>query len=417
MDQDYSGLVTSPYGDEPPRRRLWWLAVLGAVIGVGVVVWVVLGWTGEPESVAAPETTTSTVAPTPTTSTTIRPGFQRVLVQGSGPEPSFDTSTLGGIPQIFGPVDNDDRRWNDVGFDFLSRESKTLAPGEIPDTPYTLVRREGTIVDPLFPSYGGPGACFSLRQAQSWSDDCFAVPSPPVPRPLFSGLLDTGIVAWGLLPSEASVAMLTVNGEDVAWQQPVYGSVAFRFDVTPGDDIQLHILDATGSVIETVDRSPQPPTTGRYVDRPIIGYGDYSGVTYDHVPIREVNELVVRCMGDNGHEAAVGEDGRFGLLSIDLSAVRTDDKVEAKDVLARCLAGLNIPDPPYQPSTEELQESYDFLDDLQQCLSRAGFDVPQAPPFNEWATQPPDTRWEPFLLLRRQYPDKSQWEDTYDACT
>lgn len=417
MGWDYGELVSSPYDDEPPRRPIWlvWVGGLVAVVAIGAVVWFLTRPDGTSEAVVAAETTTTVVASTSSTSTTVRPGFQRVLVQGSGPEPSFDTSTLG-VPQVFGPVDNDDRRWNDVGFDFLSRESKTLAPGEIPDTSYTLVRREGTIVDPLFPSYGGPGACFSLRYAQGGSDDCFAVSSPPVPRPLFSGLVGTGVVAWGLLPSEASVAVLTVNGEDVLWQQPVYGSVAFRFDVTPGDDVELRVLDADGAVIETVDRSLQPRTAGRFVDRPITGYGDYSDLVYDDVPIREVNALVVTCMGDNGHEAALGEESRFGLLSIDLSAVRTNDKVEAKDVLARCLAGLNVPDPPYQPSTEELQEAYEFLTHLQQCLSGAGFDIPQAPPFDEWSTQPGDTRWEPFLLLELRYPDTKQWEATYNDC-
>ncbi len=424
VERDYTELLKSPYEDDDPGPKRW-LLVLAAVGVVGVViVGVVLWMGGEPSdpstepaaSPGNPTRTTSTTAPSQsgstTTTTLVAPGV--AVVDGElGPAPTFDVSQYG-TQQELGFVPDDryvPSRWEESGRYFLDVGSIMVA-GAIPETYGVLVTSTGTIADPFNPSFGADGTCFTMSFLDGDQMDCFAYNAPGSLRPVFVGFFGSGVMAWGMLPEDSSVALLVVDGIPTAWQRPSGGVVAFAHDVVPGEVITLFVYDAAGNELGRSDRVPVVDEVQPVVDV-VEGYGDYSGVPFDEVDFAAADLLIVECVADGGFDVVTYESFGEGFHAIDYSMLPDEERREGLARIAGCVAGLHIAQRP-ESTLEDQREWFEILSEIRDCLVDAGFAIAAPPPFDEWVIDSPDTQWNPLILMHIQYPEDGT--DSYMEC-
>jgi hypothetical protein len=361
-DERFSELLRSPLEDLPPTRphgRL--LAILALILvvvgaGIGITVLSLRGRVHE-EATPASGSTSSTMAGTTipgttmnsTTTATAEPALildtPAIYAPVSGPEPAAAPSSSGAafaLEPIEG-VSLDERGFLE-NLDHLTNSSQSggefpdptrTAVGEMPGTRYRLFEARGVNGFSNDPDAGKPGECYYLfgirEQASQASADCFTSLDSPTLTPLWSGMESLGVYAWADLPSEASVAVLMVDGTAEMWQQPQSGVAAFSLARAAGD-VSLVVLDASGAEIARGDRTPRiPPPAG-----PITGYGDYAGVSPDDINWEEAWASVARCMTENGYDT-IGFP--VGLFYLEIPG--TEDPVNA--VAEACLEGMGLP--------------------------------------------------------------------------
>lgn len=402
-------LLGSPLDDEPRGRSKWIVVGVVAIVVIVVVVWVLFSGSDDPVVVpiAGVESSSSTVV------TTIPVVSEPVLILDDppvsaakeGPEPDFETDGLG-EEQFLTPYDGvnlDERAWLEEMTGTLEVKA-SQAVGVTFELQHRMLVVHGTVIDPYMASYGAPGRCYRLANAAERPVDCFGYDLPGASRPLFMDQDNPddpdapAFLAWGMLPGEVSVAVLSVNGVDVAWQRPRGSTVVFRHVLQRGDQIEMRALDVSGIEIDSDDRSWPAETSAKYVE-PILGYGDFSNALSREIDAHEVNTLIVKCMNDQGVPAVIiPPELARDLRTIDLSTVPEGDRTSADLVHARCRAGLNLPEvgPRVAPV---LQGEYEFLASIQVCLTDAGIPVDPPPPVLEWVAIPPKDRWDPFRTL------------------
>ncbi len=417
MTNRFEELVTSPYDDEPGGNRPWlkWLPWIGvAMIAVVVAATVLGGGTPdeEPSEVGATGATSS--VPGATESEGIGTGTGTGLDAGAPeddplPELAFDTSALGS-EQVLEPA-KPIQGWS-LSRSGMIAETDTFSLGAISDSQYQLMGATGTQPNPYRRGFGGPSACFAMAGWEGFNVDCFTVDDEAGIRPLFTGLIGTGVVSWGMLPEDAAVGVLVVNGRNAGWQRPTNSVVAFRYDVFPGNIIELSVLDESGEEIARATRHRPAESTTLQVP-PITGYGDFTDVPFEDIDFREVEALLLECVNARGFDAALSRPMGNGLTPLDDSAIPTEDNAEANETIARCLVGLNLPDRPEHTQAQR-QEWYETNVELHACLVDLGYEIDAAPPFDDWILQPSDTRWDPVLLMPILFPSKAT--EALDAC-
>ena len=294
-------ILHSPIGEPDGRRR--WLMVAVAV-GVLLIVGLFVALNRGPDLGSAGESTT-TLAST-SSSTRAEPVLllddPPVVLGDIGPDPLFEAGALGAQDSL-DPVEGltvSQRSWfgdSSEATSYLAVESRLVA-GELRGSSAVMLVMTGTVVDPYDLAFGAAGVCYSLVRADSGTGECYAHDPQDVPIPLFTGLVGSDVVAWGLVPEATAVAVLSVNGVDAAWERPRGSSVVFSYMPQVGDVLVLRMLDSQGAEIGRADRSGPGPLTGVYVER-ITGYGDFSGRP-DEVDQTEVNALIVACVNAQG---------------------------------------------------------------------------------------------------------------------
>ena len=155
------------------------------------------------------------------------------------------------------------------------------------------------------------------------------------------GLIDTEWVGWSFLSQEASVAVLTVDGEDRFWQRLRGGIAFFAFTATADLELELRVLTADGVEIGKGDRTRPAEPTQPTVE-PILGYGDFSDIPYGDIDRFEVTLLIVDCMNDQGFAVYLIPPGD----GISFANVPEDQNRAAQFAEAGCRAGLRLPEPP-----------------------------------------------------------------------
>lgn len=396
--------------DDSQRRPIWpWVIAGATALVVALVLVFVVGDSEDPSSVEAGSSASSTTMLAATESSLVLD--DSVVEQGvAGPAPGEALTGFGG-EETLTSVDGlslVDRRWFEGSTEstvYLDVDRR-VAVGAVPGTQYRVLAMFGTVADPYDASFGAPGACYQLSGPESGLIDCFGYDPPGDPRPLFVGTIGSGFTAWGVLPADASVAVLSVNDANIAWQRPRAGTAIFRFEAQPGDQVELRILDASGVELDSVDRQRPGPATGTYVEA-ITGYGDFSGMSADQIDPLEVNTLIVACMNDQGFGATLLPPGTtVGDRTIDTSTIAERDRTAADLAHAQCRAGLNLPDPNVT-SDEALRTDYDAMVAIGECLAGLGYPLGSPPPFHEWAATAPETRWDPIRLMELRYPDEA----------
>jgi hypothetical protein len=412
--------LLNPKDERPPRRPVWpWLAA--SVLLVGIAIWAFWRPGGSDEGSAAsdiPEASTSVTGPAGPGATVNDPGAvseapvvlledSDVIQAGWGPQPEFDTRAYG-EEQVLMPVDGiglEDRAWLQ-GQDVTLEVTERQAIGTV-RAPMQMFATAGTIADPYQTAYGAPGYCHLLSTGSDRVSSCFAYDPPGTPTPLFAGSVGLDFLAWGLLDEEVSVAVLSVNDVAVAWQRPRGSTVVFSHTPQIGDQIELILLTALGEEMGRSDRIRPEEPTGSYTE-PITGYGDFSSVAFDDIDTHEVNSLIVECVIDQGFAVTLLPPNEItGLETIGLFDVPERDWAAADLAHARCRSGLNLPPKPPR-SLDEIQTEYDSLIEMQLCLANLGFSVDPAPPFEQWTTDPPETRWDPILIILMSNPEEAE---------
>lgn len=409
----FDGLMQSPYEQDPKSKRWMLYAVVGAVLVVVVGGLWLMTRDAEPDQALSPETTvvpnTDGSGPRETGSTTT------ALEQnpGTGPEPEFDPSSSGfGYEEILEPADGDIeyrvlQTWVDGGQ--ATDDIEVMVVGYSPSLNRGVVRSdEVSPPDETGSEVRAPGVtrrCVGFTDFGGTSSSCWIVDDIVQGRPVMGGqelLLD--IVSWADLPDNASVGVLTVNSEFLAWQRPRYGIVVFEYEAEVGDVIELTLLDATGKPLGVIDRTQTVSAEAEL--EPITGYGDFGDAVLATVDWYEVQELIVLCLNDQGINASVparsstSPDYVPGIAFAE-SQEPEFDQVQAHELLSRCRAGLNLPDAiPSDP-----QDLYDFYQDAHVCFADLGYDTGPIPTFEQWIKQPLGTRWDPTILLLKRYDD------------
>ncbi|GMQ94888.1 MAG: hypothetical protein BMS9Abin12_2405 [Acidimicrobiia bacterium] len=408
MANRFEELVTSPYDDEPGGKRpiLRWLLWAGSTIIAVVVAVAVLGGDdaeGDPSPVVGSGTTSSVAVATEGDGVAAEPSKE----PKDEPPPvlAFDTAAFG-TEQVLGETEEGTlaEHRDRMASPWMVIDEVVLI-GSIPDTRFELATATAISMNPYRDSFGGPTTCFVLIDGQETSADCFVTDETASTRPVFTGLVGTGVVGWSSLPDAASIGVLTVNNRAIAWQRPSLGIVAFQHDIFPGESVELVVLDDEGTEIDRGTRHEPSEPTEIYVE-PITGYGDYTDIAFDDIDFAEADKQIVACMIDNDIPAVVGT--RFGPYhSIDLEAITEDDIPEAQEILARCRIGLNLPVRP-DPDEAWHREQYDTYVELHACFADLGYEIDPAPAYEEWAAAPRETRWDPALMMGILFPNRQQ---------
>jgi len=328
----------------------WTAAAATAVVVVVLLVGPAADLTPTTIAPANQNTTTITV-PTTTLPSTTLPSEQvpqsDVLVSPGllAPDPQFDTSSLG-IERPLVPVDRDAFVERFVSDDHNLIADEAVLFG-LPETSQPVLAVTGVLNNPLQAGYGEPGRCYWV----AYKDDgaagaCHWVKTNIEVRPIATGLVGKEWVGWSFLPTEASVAVLTVDGVDLFWQQPLGDIAMFVLSATPDQVVGLRVLDVEGVEIARGDQTRPDEPTESTVD-PIVGYGDYSSIAESDIDWSEVIGLLARCANDQG--IPVRYDPPDG---ISFPGMSEDQNRDALMALAQCRAGLNLPKSPGSEWTE-----------------------------------------------------------------
>lgn len=410
MPDNIDELLQSPYDREPTTRR--WMAFAGiavfAMVVVGVIWILNAGRADQGDAAGVP--TTSVSVPGPPSENASDSTTTTVVAQepGISPEPVFDPATSGyGYEEIFEPADEGAtyralQAWTNpeqVGGD--EDEGETIVVGYSPSLHRGVLQSDTVSV----PDQGGSAEelrrCVGFTDFGGTSSSCWTVDKEVLGRPVLAGQeLFLDIVAWVDLPESASVGVLTVNSEFLAWQRPRYGIVVFQYEAEVGDIIELTVLDATGNTVGVIDRTQ--PATGEPELVPITGYGDFSDTALDSVDWYDVQERIVHCLNDQGIDATLPARSKTSPDHVPGISFGGDQNVageEVHEIMSRCRAGLSLPDQlPADPN-----DLYDYFEEIHLCLADLGYDSGPMPAFEEWMEQPMGTRWDPTIVLFRRY--------------
>ncbi|MEA2010671.1 MAG: hypothetical protein U9N78_08205 [Actinomycetota bacterium] len=149
------------------------------------------------------------------------------------------------------------------------------------------------------------------------------------------------------------------------------------------------VMAARSSVVEDEAEEeenippPVPPLP------PIVGYGDYTGLTAREVPWDEVNALLIRCLRDQGWDVTPIDSDGISFESIPLEQSRMSEAT-----FDACYAGLNLPDS--MTTRGDVEAVYDFWVEQAACLRGQGVEVPEAPSRETFLETYPAVDWVPY---------------------
>lgn len=376
--------------------RFAWAGGASVAVVAGIVAVVMFAGSGRAVLETAPPVA-DTTSPA-TVSTTVAEALvilaEPLVTQAQlGPEPAFDTSSLG-VEQPIEPVDGlglDER-------DRMSRDHELVmdqraAIGRVPGTTQQAFAATGTINNPTEPGFGGAGRCYWVVAADKTLGECHSLAGVEPVRPIGTGIVGRGWVGWSYLPAESSVAVLVVDGADFAWQRPRGDVALFALDFEPGSAVELRVLDASGTEIARGDLV-RPVDLGESVTVPITGYGDYSAVEYWDIDWVEVTAMTAECMADQGFPVTITSDG----TGMSFGAIPDDQNRDAQIAHVACRAGLNLPDP-VPPTEEQIVAHYEALLEVKRCLEDRGYVIEEPPSLSEWITIYDLDPWHPYESL------------------